>query len=188
MRILQVSALRSPLALLSILFLTAMGFGIATTACVVGEDAPVARSTVYVDADGDGITDSVDTDGDGDADFTVAGCSSCVPQAKVVCKVPLIDENRDGVPDGIDIDCDGRIDVRFDTNGGGQPGQGGRCLATANVNGNKLSVSCTGASGGGSASCECRRNDQLVQNCTQATAVCSVKIQSGAVHAGCCVF
>jgi hypothetical protein len=181
------SALRSPLALLSLVFLTVMGFGVATTACGVGGVDGEDQITVYIDTDGDGITDSVDTDGDGDADFTVAECPSCTPHTRVVCRVPLIDENRDGVPDGIDTNCDGKIDIRFDTTGGGQAGQGGRCLATSTVNGNKLSVSCTGAAGGG-ANCECRRNDQLIQRCTQTATVCSIKIQNGKVNAGCCVF
>lgn len=179
-------AVRSPLSLIAVLAVVALGLGI--TACAAG-DVPV-EGTTYIDDDGDGVTDGVYTDGDGEIDFTIPGCDTCAPDAKAVCRVPLIDENRDGIADGLDTNCDGRIDIRFGAGGGGggQPGQGGRCIANSTVNGVKFGVSCVGAPGGGSATCECRRNDQLVQTCTQAATVCSLSVRNGRVSAGCCQF
>jgi hypothetical protein len=192
-------SLRSPISLIAILVSGAIGLGLVTTACTVGEvpqsvgqapdqtdDQANDQVTAYTDDDGDGIADGVDTDGDGAADFSIEDCPFCQVQARVTCRRPLIDENHDGIFDGVDNNCDGRIDVRFNTNPG-KGGQGARCQSTTTVNGTKFSATCESAPGGG-LTCECRRNDQLIGTCTQASNVCSTTSTNGHVKAVCCQF
>src|SRR5688500_19161005 len=100
-------AFRSPL---SFLLFTIVSLGLVLTACTVGEVGQSSEDlTTFVDSDGDGTSDAVDTDGDGESDFSIESCTFCEPQARPVCRAPLIDENRDGIPDGIDTNCDGEI-------------------------------------------------------------------------------
>jgi hypothetical protein len=177
----RLNSLRSSFA---VLLSTLMSLAVMlTTACTVGETAASDEDlTTFVDSDGDGVSDSVDTDGDGESDFSIENCTFCEPQARPICRAPLIDENRDGIPDGIDTNCDGTIDRRFGTTTTAGSGGGGSCLANANVNGTKFTVSCQAGN------CQCKRNDQLVQSCTQAANVCSLSARNGQVTAGCCVF
>lgn len=168
----------------SLLLSTVMGLAIMLTGCTVGETTSSDEDlSTFVDSDGDGVSDAVDTDGDGESDFSIENCTFCEPQARPICRAPLIDENRDGIPDGIDTNCDGKIDRRFgNTTTSSSSSGGGRCLANATVNGTKFTIDCQNGN------CQCKKNDQLVQSCTQAANVCQLSIKNNKVSGGCCVF
>ncbi len=147
------------------------GLLIAVACTTIGEN-----STVFVDADGDGVTDGVDTDGDGRRDFSTPSCPTCTPGQHPVCSTPIVDEDGDGIPEGLDLDCDGVIDIPFDfgdEGGGGGTSGTSNCVAIVAINGDKKSISCT-STNGGPATCECEVNDQLVKTCTQSTSSCSI--------------
>lgn len=106
------------------------------------------------------------------ASFQLAGCMTgedptpedpeaawCIPRA--------LDSNHDGSVDGMDTNCDGVVDAPF---GGGGGGGGGTSTTQSNCrkqtydSGQFLDIKCT--STGGTSSCECRINSQLVQTCS----------------------
>ena len=141
--------------------------GLVLAACTVGEEA-----VIYVDSDGDGISDGVDTDGDGVRNFPTPSCTTCPPGGAPVCTKPIVDANHDGVPEGLDVDCDGDIDIPFD-NHTTTTGQS-KCVAVVAINNTKKEISCTSTNGGPS-TCRCELNDQLVKTCTTSgPSACSI--------------
>jgi hypothetical protein len=197
----RVFSFRSPISIVAVLASCALGLGLATSACTVGDSsqvdrpsgpqgAPSSEQATFTDDDGDGIADSVDRDGDGVGDYTIADCDDCGPSLTVVCRRPFIDLDGDGFPEGLDRNCDGKIDIYFGTHpgtGGGTGGTGGRCTSTSTINGVKFAATCEGNAGGG-LSCSCKKNDVQISTCTQASTTCATSAINGKVKAACCVF
>lgn len=127
-------------------------------------EAPPKRDVTYIDNNQDGKPDGVDTDGDGKSDFSIPSCTTCQTGGAPVCDDPLVDVDGDGIPDGLDLDCDGNIDISFGDDDGGTSGSS-TCVAIVSDGTTKREIRCT-SDNGGSSTCECKVNDQLVTTCT----------------------